>query len=72
LNHELNSTEKTTKREKEVLQLIAKAKDRKTIADKLNISINTVAVHIKKIHKKTDTSSLSELAINAFNYLDFN
>ncbi len=72
MNHELNSTEKTTKREKEVLQLIAKAKACKNIADELNISVNTVAVHIKKIHKKTDTSSLSELAINAFNYLDFN
>lgn len=54
---------KLTKREIEVVQLIAKGKDRKKIADELDVSIHTVDSHIRHIHLKTDTHSLSEIVI---------
>jgi DNA-binding CsgD family transcriptional regulator len=54
---------KLTPREKEVLQHLSKAEDRKTVASDLGISIYTVAAHIRNLHLKTNTRSLSELAL---------
>ena len=50
-------------REKEVIKLVAQAKCRKVIASELNISIHTVDTHLRHIHLKTNTHSLSELLI---------
>ena len=54
---------KLTKREIEVVQLIAQGKDRKKIADELNVSIHTVDTHIRHIHVKTNTHSLTEVMV---------
>jgi len=43
---------KLTKREEEVLRLLAKAMNRNEIADKLFISEETVKMHIKNSYKK--------------------
>lgn len=52
-----------TVREKEVLQLIAKATLRKNIADQLNMSIHTVDTHLRSIHQKTKTTTMGELML---------
>lgn len=52
-----------TPREKEVLEHLGGAKDRKTVASDLGISIHTVAAHIRNLHLKTNTRSISELAL---------
>jgi DNA-binding CsgD family transcriptional regulator len=54
---------KLSAREREVIALVAQAKSRKIIASYLNISIHTVDTHLRHIHLKTKTHSLSELLI---------
>ncbi len=53
--------EHLTNREKEVAQSILDGLSYKLIADKLNISIDTVRMHIKKIYKKLNVNSKSEM-----------
>lgn len=66
---ESNSTnqlqEILTERETDVLKLLAKGFANKEIADKLNISINTVITHRKNISQKTGIKSVSGLTIYA-------
>jgi DNA-binding CsgD family transcriptional regulator len=52
-----------TKRENEIVHFIVLGKDRKYIADHLKISINTIDSHIRNIHIKTKTHSLSEVIV---------
>ena len=52
-----------TKREKQILNLISQAKNRRVIALELNISINTLDKHLHHIHIKTNTRSSSELIL---------
>ena len=52
-----------TAKEKEVLELILKAKRRKIMANELSISINTLDKHIHHLHIKTSTHSNSELIL---------
>lgn len=52
-------------RETEVLKLMASGMANKEIADKLNISINTVITHRKNISQKTGIKSISGLTIYA-------
>ena len=52
-----------TKREQEVINLIIQAKNRKTIATCLAISVNTLDKHIYHIHLKTDTHTTSQLIL---------
>jgi DNA-binding NarL/FixJ family response regulator len=52
-------------RETEVLKLIAQGLANKEVAEKLNISINTVMTHRKNISQKTGIKSLSGLTIYA-------
>lgn len=49
-----------TDREIEVLQLLADGLSYKMVADKMNISINTVNTHAKRIYEKIHVSSLGE------------
>jgi DNA-binding NarL/FixJ family response regulator len=55
-----------SKRETDVLILIAKGLMNKEIADKLNISIHTVISHRKNITRKTSIKSVAGLAMYAF------
>ncbi|MDR0792767.1 MAG: LuxR C-terminal-related transcriptional regulator [Chitinophagaceae bacterium] len=57
-----------TPREKEIIALIAKATLRKNIADRLRISIKTVDTHLQSIHKKTGSTTMSELMLFASSY----
>ncbi len=50
-----------TRREKEVLQLIAREHSSKEIADTLFISINTVEIHRKHLFQKLDVKNLAGL-----------
>lgn len=52
--HELNKLkfEQLTKREKEILRYLSKAKKHQDIADELNLSIHTIRTHIKNIKLK--------------------
>lgn len=52
-------------RETDVLVLVAKGMSSKEIADKLNISVNTVITHRKNITKKTGIKSVAGLAVYA-------
>lgn len=54
-----------SEREIEVLKLIVSGYQNKEIADKLNISINTVLTHRKNISQKTGIKSVSGLTIFA-------
>lgn len=49
-----------TTREKEILNLLANGKSYKMIASELDIAINTVNNHIKKIYKKLQVNSATE------------
>ena len=54
---------KLTKREEEVLKLIAKGMDRNEMADKLFISGETVKMHIKNMYKKLKAKNKVEALI---------
>lgn len=54
-----------TPRESEVLSLIGKGFTRKEVANKLKISSNTAAEHIKNIYQKLHINSRAEAAIEA-------
>ncbi len=55
-----SETEALTKREQEILALLAKGFLYKEIADQLQISINTVRVHIQKVYEKLHVHSRSQ------------
>lgn len=56
-----NLLEDLTNREKEVAKGVLDGLSYKLIADKLHISIDTVRMHIKKIYRKLNINSKSEL-----------
>lgn len=60
-----NSKAALSDREQEVLTLIAKGEMNKTIADKLNISLNTVLTHRKNITAKLNIKTVSGLTVYA-------
>jgi len=60
-----SSNKHLSKREKEVLTLIAKGLSRSDVASLLDVSVHTVAGHIKKIYAKLNISSRSEAVIEA-------
>jgi DNA-binding NarL/FixJ family response regulator len=55
-----SDTDSLTKREHEILSLLAKGFLYKEIADELKISINTVRVHIQKVYEKLHVHSRSQ------------
>ncbi len=56
-----NSSYKLSKKETEVLRLLIEGLNYKVIADQLNISINTLRFHVKKIYKQLHVNSQPEL-----------
>ena len=60
-----NSKATLSDREQEVLTLIAKGEMNKNIADKLNISLNTVLTHRKNITAKLNIKTVSGLTVYA-------
>lgn len=50
-----------TKREREVMEFLARGRSAKYIADALVISQNTVWSHVKRVYAKTGVSSKQEL-----------
>jgi DNA-binding NarL/FixJ family response regulator len=52
-------------REKEVLACIVHGMSYKMVADKLNISYDTVRSHVKKIYQKLGIASLTEAVAKA-------
>jgi DNA-binding CsgD family transcriptional regulator len=64
LNENLNSWQKyqsLTKREKEILKLLAEGSTSKIIGNMLSISENTLRTHRENIRKKIDANSLYEM-----------
>jgi len=59
--------ETLTRREKEILQLLAQNYTSKQIAEAMHISYSTVCTHRKNIHRKTGTSTALELVQLAVN-----
>ncbi|MDD3356235.1 MAG: LuxR C-terminal-related transcriptional regulator, partial [Dysgonamonadaceae bacterium] len=57
-----------TRRETEILKLIAQGNLNKQIADKLNISINTVLTHRKNILSKTGIKTASGLTLYSISH----
>jgi len=58
--------EPLSKREKEIVKLIAEGKSNKDIAEIFNISIRTVESHRSNIMKKLDLNNTAELVRYAF------
>ncbi len=66
LKRDLVST--LTDREREVLELVAQGKSNKAIANVLDISHNTVKLHVRHIMAKLDLNSRVEAAVFAFEH----
>jgi DNA-binding CsgD family transcriptional regulator/class 3 adenylate cyclase len=60
--------EDLSRRELEVLQLIAAGKTNREIAEALVISLNTVATHVRSIFAKTEAANRAEAAIYALRH----
>jgi len=63
-----NQDYQLSEREKELLQMIVKGDNYKTIADKAFISYETVRTHVKHIYKKLHVSSRSEAVMKAIQH----
>jgi DNA-binding NarL/FixJ family response regulator len=59
--HKKNNLEELTPRESQVAQAISEGMSYKMVADKLNISIDTVRMNIRNIYRKLKINSKSEL-----------
>ncbi len=60
-----NTEKLLTKREKQILECLARGQGSKEISDSLYISIDTVKTHIKNIFRKLDVKSRLEAVIAA-------
>lgn len=61
----LAPTELVSRRERDVLVLLAQGKSDKEIADELNISFNTAKTHMKNILRKLDVKNRTEALVRA-------
>ncbi|EFO78912.1 regulatory protein LuxR [Oscillochloris trichoides DG-6] len=57
-----------SEREREILKLVATGASNQQIAQQLNISVNTVKVHVRNIFSKTGVMSRTEATIYAINH----
>lgn len=64
---EKNKDYQLTKREKEILTILSKGNSYKMIAAELDISIDTVRTHIKRIYEKLHVNSQTEAVVKAIN-----
>ncbi|MEP6676393.1 MAG: response regulator transcription factor [Ferruginibacter sp.] len=62
-----SNTYQLTRREKEILTVLARGSSYKMIASEMNISIDTVRTHIKRIYEKLHVNSQTEAVIKAIN-----
>ncbi|MGE5480114.1 MAG: response regulator transcription factor [Chloroflexota bacterium] len=65
LKPDSSPAEALTKREQIIIQLVAKGRSSKQIADALSISLHTVVTHRKNISKKLQINSVSGLTVYA-------
>lgn len=56
-------TQKLSKRETEILELLTKGLANKEIADRLGISVETVRVHLRRVYEKLHVHSRTEAAM---------
>ncbi len=61
-----NELDKLTPREQDVLRSLAAGNSYKMVAGDLNISIETVRTHIKRIYEKLHVHSVAEAIAKAF------
>lgn len=52
-----------TKKEKEALSFVCKGLRNSEIANKMNVSVNTIKMHLQNIYKKTDCKSRGQLLV---------
>lgn len=60
-----DSYESLTERERQLYQLLAEGLSNKEIANRLNLSINTVTTHRARIMEKLEVRSIAELVLSA-------
>lgn len=60
-----DNQESLSNRESEILKLIASGHKRASVAEKLSISLNTVATHLKAIYSKLNINSRAEATLEA-------
>lgn len=65
----MENTQRLTSREQEILELLSKGWTNNSIARKMDISINTVKYHLKKIFVKLNAKNRIE-ALNKFHTRD--
>ncbi|MCK5582080.1 MAG: response regulator transcription factor, partial [Candidatus Omnitrophica bacterium] len=70
----MNNEAQLSKRELEILELVATGVSNKEIAEELSISQNTVKVHLRNIFSKLGVSTRTEAALTAIqtNLVEFN
>lgn len=66
--NQAESPDSLTKREAEILQWLVKGFSYKMIAAELNLGVETIRTHIKKIYKKLHASSATEAVYKAQRY----
>jgi DNA-binding NarL/FixJ family response regulator len=62
-NRAPSEVDQLTKREHEILVLLAKGQPYKEIADHLHISVNTVRVHLHSVYEKLHVQSRTEAVV---------
>ena len=56
-----------TPKEKEVIVELSKGQSNLEIADKLNVSVNTIRTHLSRCYKKVNVKNRTELVIKYIN-----
>ena len=65
---EVRIVEKLTEKEKQVLEFLIKGEHNDKIAERLNITVHTIKVHVTSIMKKFNAKNRTEVAFIAGKY----